>query len=355
VDIKKFLEEYPDLCPEFKIQFNLAYNFIKESIAKNGTMQNDYGEDFGNKANELIQSLDRRTHTLFVYGTLQRHGSNYERFLRSSKFIGEGILLGYSLYDMNNYPGIKKNPEDKVKGELFEINDDTLAKINYLEGEGHLFALKDAVAKVDENLIDVKVYVYLPEVNPDNYVNYEQQPWGRKDLVWYVAYGSNMLEERFLCYINGGKFRGNGRNHIPCKDVTPPRAKMRYPIPNNMYFANSSGSWDESGVSFLDVSSDKEGFAYGVAYLISRTQFEHICNEENAGKFPTGESKWYNKKFLIENRDGMEFWTVTNAGRIPTTPVKERYLLVLKEGLKENYPEFSNKKIDEYLKSCCAC
>ena len=44
-----------------------------------------------------------------------------------------------------------------------------------------------------------------------------------QDLVWYVAYGSNMLYERFMCYINGGQFRDNGRDHEICLDTTPPR------------------------------------------------------------------------------------------------------------------------------------
>ncbi|OPX83659.1 MAG: hypothetical protein A4E53_04494 [Pelotomaculum sp. PtaB.Bin104] len=94
----------------------------------------------------------------------------------------------------------------------------------------------------------------------------------KTELVWYVGYGSNMLNERFMCYINGGQFRHNGRPHNRCADTTPPLAKMIYEIPYNMYYGNRSSGWNGMGVSFLDIT--RPGKAYGVAYLVTKSQFE---------------------------------------------------------------------------------
>ncbi len=44
-----------------------------------------------------------------------------------------------------------------------------------------------------------------------------------KDYVWYACYGSNLLYERFKCYILGGTFNGNGRYHDGCQDKTLPK------------------------------------------------------------------------------------------------------------------------------------
>lgn len=170
----------------------------------------------------------------------------------------------------------------------------------------------------------------------------------KNDLVWYVSYGSNMLCERFMCYINGGKFDDKGKNHKPCKDTTPPQAKMNYIMPYNMYYANKSKAWDNKGVSFLDTSIDN-GMAYGVAYLITKKQFDHIFEEENGGVKPGPDSTWYNKRHEIATYDNIPVLTITNRSVIKKNSPSERYLDVLFKGLKENYSSLSDEEIKEYL------
>jgi hypothetical protein len=170
----------------------------------------------------------------------------------------------------------------------------------------------------------------------------------KKDLVWYVSYGSNMLYERFMCYINGGKFDDKGKSHKQCKDTTPPQAKMNYELPYNMYYANKSKSWDNKGVSFLDISTD-DGKAYGVAYLITKKQFDHIFEEENGGNKPSPTSTWYNKRHELGSIDGITVMTITNRSVIKKNNASEKYLNVLFKGLQENYPSLSEQEINEYL------
>ena len=86
------------------------------------------------------------------------------------------------------------------------------------------------------------------------------------------------VEERFMCYIEGESFE-KSRNHPPCRDTTPPVAVRAVELPYDMYFANFSGSWESKVVSFIDVT--KSGKALGVAYLITREQFENVVSREN--------------------------------------------------------------------------
>ena len=45
------------------------------------------------------------------------------------------------------------------------------------------------------------------------------------DLVWYVAYGSNLSQDRFACYVQGGRADRRARRSYPgCRDRTPPRS-----------------------------------------------------------------------------------------------------------------------------------
>lgn len=215
-----------------------------------------------------------------------------------------------------------------------------------------------------EQVDHVGVYVYLHEVDEQKVICSDDQPWAKSDkagsfkskntrstkddLVWYVAYGSNLLEERFLCYINGGKFRDCGRELEKCLDLSPVRAKMLYELPFDMYYGKQSGSWDGMGVSFLDVT--KKGKAYGIAYLISKEQYEHLCKEENGGKAPEY-SSWYNQRFNLGTFDGIPVVTLTNKGVVKKNLPSPRYMEVLTEGLRENYTYLSEEEISVYIQS----
>ncbi|HHY82812.1 MAG TPA: hypothetical protein GX505_09065 [Clostridiales bacterium] len=122
---------------------------------------------------------------------------------------------------------------------------------------------------------------------------------------------------------------------------------MTYEIPFNMYYANRSGSWDNKGVSFLDISAP--GKAYGVAYLISREQFDHIYKEENGGIIPKNTSTWYNKIITLGNLDGIDVMTFTNSKVLEKNLPSKCYLNVLAEGLRENYPHLDENEIWSYL------
>lgn len=118
---------------------------------------------------------------IFVYGTLIRGNGNHAYFLNQSRFLGAGTLKGYALYDLGSFPGIKPCADDFVKGELFEVDEGTLARINRLEGEGSLYRLVFEPVQTGEQTVVAGVYVYLHETSESSYVSHDKQPWrGRR-------------------------------------------------------------------------------------------------------------------------------------------------------------------------------
>ena len=68
---------------------------------------------------------------LFVYGTLLR-GLERESVLSNSKFLGT-VVVRAKMYDLGRYPGIIEG-EGQVIGEVYEIDQITLKKLDEVEG-----------------------------------------------------------------------------------------------------------------------------------------------------------------------------------------------------------------------------
>ena len=145
-----------------------------------------------------LLNIDNEEIKVFVYGTLMKGNSNYQDFLSEAKFIGEVIAEGFALYDLGNYPGIIPSEIDKVKGQLYTIDNNTLIKLDELEEEGSLYLRKLINVVKDNNEVKrVYTYVYNHDVSRKIKVNYEDQPWGQgkeinmfgtqvMDLIFYM-------------------------------------------------------------------------------------------------------------------------------------------------------------------------
>ena len=95
---------------------------------------------------------------IFVYGTLRR-GEHNNRLLSRAKFKGfyetEPI---YVLRNLGSFPGLMLNGETSVKGELYEVDDDTLEYLDYHEGHPSFYcrmpvSLKDCKDSVEGYVI----------------------------------------------------------------------------------------------------------------------------------------------------------------------------------------------------------
>jgi hypothetical protein len=99
------------------------------------------------------------------------------------------------------------------------------------------------------------------------------------DLLWYASYASNIHNDRFLCYLQGGTPPGATRANTPCIDPSPPRDSRILDIPHSLYFAGESLLWS-GGIAFINPHADG-ATTKARAYLITWEQFCHIANQEN--------------------------------------------------------------------------
>lgn len=104
---------------------------------------------------------------VFVYGTLMQ-GERASGILGDSIYKGEFALDDYAMYDLGPFPGIKEKPGEEVKGEVYEILDSVIPRMDSYEGEGELYKRTVVSVRNDCSRInEVYVYVYLGNVTGD--------------------------------------------------------------------------------------------------------------------------------------------------------------------------------------------
>ena len=100
------------------------------------------------------------------------------------------------------------------------------------------------------------------------------------NLVWYVGYGSNILKERFLCYIKGGQPEGSSKTHEGCRDKSLPIDDKPTILNHELYFAKNSSSWQNGGIGFVNMEENNAVLTLARMYLVTRQQLEDIAKQE---------------------------------------------------------------------------
>jgi gamma-glutamylcyclotransferase (GGCT)/AIG2-like uncharacterized protein YtfP len=79
------------------------------------------------------------THRVFVYGTLKRGHPN-NSLLVGSEFLGEAVTVPTYKMVETSFPVIMPDPSGKpVAGEIYAVDDATLARLDQLEREGRSY------------------------------------------------------------------------------------------------------------------------------------------------------------------------------------------------------------------------
>jgi len=74
------------------------------------------------------------SHRVFVYGTLLAGEPNH-RLLRRSRLVCEATTAdGFALHNLGPFPGMVRATTGHVRGEVYEVDDATLAALDRLEG-----------------------------------------------------------------------------------------------------------------------------------------------------------------------------------------------------------------------------
>lgn len=116
-----------------------------------------------------------------------------------------------------------------------------------------------------------------------------------ESYVWYAAYGSNLLKERFVCYLEGTDFRTEDgtilRAPPKCDAGTRiqgdhPFNDQRFRLPFKLYFACEKTKWGPGGVAFVEIEPITPPPTLGRAYLLTLPQLRCIARGENDGSHP---------------------------------------------------------------------
>ena len=164
--------------------------------------------------------------------------------------------------------------------------------------------------------------------------------------VWYVGYGSNLHQQRFLCYIEGGRPQLGASMAAGCRDKTTPIANKAIEIQHPLYFAipnkgRETSNWGRGGVAFLDPQRDAGARTYCRMWKITAEQYEDVRQQEG--------QTWYDREICLGSECGTPIVTVTNSLVIKNilTP-SDAYLKTIALGLAETY-DFSQDEIADYL------
>lgn len=89
---------------------------------------------------------------VFVYGTL-RKGQMLSNNLLKSNYLGEATVVG-TLFNLGWFPAYVEDGITDVKGEVYEVDHETLERLDIIEGYPHLYKRK----KVETPYGDAFIY-----------------------------------------------------------------------------------------------------------------------------------------------------------------------------------------------------
>ncbi len=135
-------------------------------------------------------------HRVFVYGTLKQ-GERNHHYLSSAHYVG-GAITREATYLMRQFasvsspgkvtPGVFKEGSCHIAGEIYEVDDETLACLDELEGVGIKYT-RESIEMMDGTA--AFIYLEIPEkrqalLNADCVFVHEQHPntcvWRGREL-----------------------------------------------------------------------------------------------------------------------------------------------------------------------------
>lgn len=277
---QKLIDAESSFCPAFTEQMMRELKVLENAAWE----ENPEGRRFCSESHvpEVQNMAVRRTHAawqgrtnaVFTYGTLMR-GQFAEYLMGNAEWGGHACLHGYAMTDLGGFPGIGESASETALGEVWFVDDDTLARLDRYEGEGSLYIRRQV--QVENSYGRLDAYAYIDNGMPRGKLLREGWHARDDDDVWYAAYGSNMCTERFACYIQGGFCKDNGRHYAGCSNKTLWAGTYFTEVRGSVCFGNHTASWG-GGVAFYRDSSC--GKAIVRLYRIKRSQLHEIQAQE---------------------------------------------------------------------------
>jgi gamma-glutamylcyclotransferase (GGCT)/AIG2-like uncharacterized protein YtfP len=104
----------------------------------------------------------------FMYGTL-KSGYNNNRLLQGARFLGKGITVGkFKVAGKFSFPMAKKDDNgDLLSGEIYEVDQDHINKMDWLESNGRFYQ-REIIKVKTERGEEANCWMYIFLGNIDN-------------------------------------------------------------------------------------------------------------------------------------------------------------------------------------------
>lgn len=104
---------------------------------------------------------------VFVYGTLKQGFGNHRVIqAEATQFVGNAVTVRpYNMKD-GGFPAVlDTNAGHPIKGELYEVDDATLKRLDFLEGHPDLFERREISVDIENSGVHQTAWLYFGNVN----------------------------------------------------------------------------------------------------------------------------------------------------------------------------------------------
>lgn len=110
-----------------------------------------------------------KTYTVFTYGSLMRGLYGNKTVMADAEFLGTAEVPGELRFFSSDYPVMIKRYRGKgtVKGELFQVGEETMQKLRKYEGIGNPFTCyTESVVKAQtaDGMVPARAFVVIPNL-----------------------------------------------------------------------------------------------------------------------------------------------------------------------------------------------
>lgn len=102
-------------------------------------------------------------HRIFCYGTLMKGHGNHRLLLKeTTKALGKASTpSAFTMVHLGGFPGIIRGGETSIQGEVYEVDAETLARLDRLEGHPDFYRREpiEGLLMPDGSHLDAEVYV----------------------------------------------------------------------------------------------------------------------------------------------------------------------------------------------------
>ena len=173
----------------------------------------------------------------------------------------------------------------------------------------------------------------------------------RPDRVWYAAFGSNLSNDRFAVYLNGGVATGSIGASPGARDNTPPANVETRFCDYPLMFAGVADKWSGGGVAFLGCEPGGHHTALRL-HDITNEQFDDVVQQENRadttvivdlqhavteGFVDALDSLYGRVLHLGQHHDGKHIFTITSANPPEVNAPHPTYVRTIANGLLDGF------------------